>query len=92
MRYLHSVPPGGVHAVAEQVEADLSRSAWDISALDREPPVREAVGAAALGQDVGAAAEVAAFALKLAGKRRQARRGGRFGRLVMRFNMTSWPR
>ena len=32
---------------------------------------------------------MAVFALKLAGKRRQARRGGRFGRLVVRFALAA---
>jgi hypothetical protein len=38
---------------------------------------------------VAAAAEVAVFALRLAGKKRQARRGGRFGRLIVRFTLAA---
>jgi hypothetical protein len=68
------VPPAGeVIAVAERVDARLATSSWDLEALADEEP------------NVSAAAEVAFFALKLAGKRRQARRGGRFGRLVVNF-------
>jgi hypothetical protein len=78
-----------VEAVAERVEAELSRSAWDTSALDYATGDRSTVSTRALGQDVGAAAEVAAFALKLAGKRRQARRGGRFATVVMRFALAA---
>jgi hypothetical protein len=72
------VPPTGeVIAVAERVDARLATSVWDLEALtDQEP-------------NVSAAAEVAVFALKLAGKRRQARRGGRFGRLVVNFALAA---
>jgi hypothetical protein len=72
------VPPAGeVIAVAERVDARLATSAWDVEALTEQAP------------DVSAAAEVAVFALKLAGKRRQARRGGRFGRLVVNFALAA---
>jgi hypothetical protein len=68
---------GDVNAVAERVDARLAVGEWDLSGVDRGPG------------DVSAAAEVAVFALKLAGKRRQARSGGRFGRLVVRFALAA---
>ena len=55
--------PDEVHAVAERVDARLASNVWNLSAADSGAP------------DVSAAAEVAVFALKLAGKRRQARSG-----------------
>src|SRR2546423_11205129 len=67
-----------VLAVAERVDARLAAGSWDVTAI--ETPA---------GSDVEAAAEVALFALELAGKRRQARRGGRFGRLVVRFALAA---
>src|SRR5438045_5217034 len=69
---------GDVLAVAERVDARLAAGSWDVTAL----------GASADGE-IEAAAEVALFALELAGKRRQARRGGRFGRLVVRFALAA---
>jgi len=71
------VSPDEVHAVAERVDARLATTVWDLR------PAEE--GAA----EVSAAAEVAVFALKLAGKRRQARLGGRFSRLVVRFALAA---
>ncbi|HEX8969841.1 MAG TPA: hypothetical protein VF937_18300 [Chloroflexota bacterium] len=68
---------GDILAVAEGVDLRLARSAWDTTAL------------AAEDTEVAAAAEIAVFALELAGKRRQARRGGRFGRLVIRFALAA---
>jgi hypothetical protein len=68
-----------VRAVAERVDARLAASTWsDVGAAQdsRQP-------------ELDAAAEVAVFALRLAGKRRQARRGGRFGRLVVRFALAA---
>src|SRR5438552_17036100 len=77
-RYAHVVPPyGEVDAVAERVDARLASSPWDVAAL--EPA----------DSSVSAAAEVAVFALELAGKRRQARRGGRLGRLVVGFALAA---
>src|SRR5579872_766371 len=70
---------GEVGAVAERVQARLGATLWDTSAL--ESGVSNA--------DVDAAAEVAVFALDLAGKRRQARRGGRFGRLIVGFALAA---
>src|SRR5579871_1595993 len=70
---------GEVGAVAERVEARLGATAWDTSALESEPG----------NGDLDAAAEVAVFALELAGKRRQARRGGRFGRLIVGFALAA---
>jgi uncharacterized membrane protein YgcG len=67
---------GDLVAIAERVDTRLTRSVWETAAVD-EPG------------DVAAAAEVAAFALELAGKRRQARRGGRFGRLIVRFALAA---
>ena len=67
-----------VFAVAERVDERLAASTWDLSALDQQ-----------VEPDVEAAAEVAVFALKLAGKRRQARRSGRFGRIVVRFALAA---
>ena len=55
----------------------LRRSVWDLSALDGE------------SADVAQAAEVALFALKLAGQGRNARRGGRFSRLVVSFALAA---
>lgn len=68
---------GQVRAVAERVDARLAASQWDLASVPVEPG------------EVSAAAEVAVFALKLAGKRRQARRGGRFGRLIVRFALAA---
>ncbi len=65
-----------VLVVAERVDARLSHGAWDTSALDAD-------------QELETAAEVAVFALELAGKRRQARRGGRFGRLIVQFALAA---
>lgn len=64
-------------AVAERVTARLQRSGWSTSALE--------------GADdpAATAAEVAVFALELAGKRREARRGGRFGRLIVLFALAA---
>ena len=69
--------PDEVHAVAERVDARLATSVWDLAPADQIEP------------DVSAAAEVAVFALKLAGKRRQARLGGRFSRVVVRFALAA---
>jgi hypothetical protein len=71
------VPPyGEVDAVAERVDARLA-SVWDVAALEQTDA------------SVSAAAEVAVFALKLSGKRRQAHRGGRFGRLITGFALAA---
>ena len=67
-----------VFAVADEVDARLRRSVWDTAALHDQP-----------GEEVAAAAEVAVFALQLAGKKRQARRGGRFGQLIVRFALAA---
>lgn len=76
--YAHSVPPyGEVDAIAERVDARLATTSWDLSA--REAP----------NSPVSAAAEVAVFALNLAGKRREARRGGRAGRLIVGFALAA---
>ena len=69
--------PDEVHAVAERVDARLATTVWDLTPAEQATP------------DVSAAAEVAVFALKLAGKRRQARLGGRFSRLVVRFALAA---
>jgi hypothetical protein len=69
---------GDVLSVAERVTARLGRSVWDTASLQDEADA-----------EVDTAAEVAAFSLELAGKRRQARRGGRFGRLVVRFALAA---
>jgi hypothetical protein len=66
-----------VLAVAERVTSRLGRSVWDTAKLDEEDA------------STAAAAEVAVFALELAGKRRQARRGGRFSRLIVRFALAA---
>jgi hypothetical protein len=77
-RTVHGVTlDGEVHAVAERVGERLSSSTWDTRALAQSPG------------DVSAAAEVALFALNLAGKRRQARRGGRFGRIIASFALAA---
>src|SRR5712692_6485849 len=77
-RYAHGVPPyGEIDAVAERVDARLATSAWDTGALEQTDA------------SISAAAEVAVFALKLAGKRRQAHRGGRFGRLIVGFALAA---
>ena len=78
VRYAQGVAlDGDVSAVAERVDARLTISAWDLAALEDAEP------------EVCAAAEVAVFALQLAGKRRQARRGGRFGRLIASFALAA---
>jgi len=64
-----------VFSVAERVDARLARTVWDTAAIDNS--------------DVEAAAEVATFALKLAGKRRQARREGRLNRLIVSFALAA---
>ena len=64
-----------VFSVAERIDARLGRTIWDTTAIE--------------GSDIEAAAEVAAFALQLAGKRRQARRGGRFNRLIVSFALAA---
>ena len=69
---------GDVLSVAERVTARLGRSVWDTASLQDEADA-----------EVDTATEVAVFALELAGKRRQARRGGRFGRLVVRFALAA---
>jgi hypothetical protein len=69
--------PDQVHAVAERVDARLATTVWDPAPATR------------VDGDVSAAAEVAVFALNLAGKRRQARIGGRFSRLVVRFALAA---
>src|SRR5207302_7636081 len=66
-------PDADLVAVAERVTARLGSNAWDMAALEDADA------------EVAAAAEVAVFALELGGKRRQARRGGRFGGLIVRF-------
>ncbi len=68
---------GDVLSVVERVDARLGRSIWDTTAIEPDDP------------DVAAAAEVAVFALELAGKRRQARRGGRFSKLIVRFALAA---
>src|ERR1700694_4344715 len=69
--------PDQVHSVAERVDARLATTVWDLTPAEQVEP------------DVSAAAEVAVFALKLAGKRRQARLGGGFSRLVVRFALAA---
>ena len=69
---------GDVLTVAERVSDRLGRSVWDTTSV---PDEADAV--------VDTAAGVAVFALELAGKRRQARRGGRFGRLVVSFALAA---
>jgi hypothetical protein len=68
-----------VLAIAERVNARLERGPWNTAALESSSPEAE----------LETAAEVAAFALELAGKRRQARRGGRFGRLIVTFALAA---
>src|SRR5713226_5331975 len=78
IRYADGVPPyGEVAAVAERVDARLAASAWNMVALEQTDA------------SIDAAAEVAVFALKLAGKRRQAHRGGRCGRLIVGFALAA---
>lgn len=69
--------PDEVHAVAERVDVRLATTVWNLAPAEQVTP------------DVGAAAEVAVFALRLGGKRRQARLGGRFSRLVVRFSLAA---
>src|ERR1700730_16719119 len=69
--------PDEVHAVAERVDARLATTIWDLTPAER------------VDGEVSAAAEVAVFALRLAGKRRQARLGGRLSRLVVRFALAA---
>jgi hypothetical protein len=78
MSYSAVVAPAQVQAVAARIDARLSTAGWDVSALDESQP-----------GEVSAAAEVALFALKLSGKRRQARRGGRLGHLVRSFALAA---
>ena len=65
-----------VLSVAERVNARLAQQAWDVTAAAADP-------------DVETAAQVAVFALELAGKGRQARRTGRFGRLLVSFALAA---
>jgi hypothetical protein len=67
-----------VLTIAQRVNARLANGAWDTSALESTEDL-----------DVETAADVAVFALELAGKRRQARRGGRFGRLIVSFALAA---
>jgi hypothetical protein len=71
------VAPSEVQAVAAQAESRLASSAWQIPPRDEPPP------------EVVAAGEVAAFALKLSGRRRQASLGGRFRRLITHFALAA---
>jgi hypothetical protein len=64
-----------VLVIAERVNARLA-DGWNTAAVDEVA-------------DVETAAQVAVFALELAGKRQQARRGGRFGRLIVRFALAA---
>jgi hypothetical protein len=59
--------------VAERVSARLT---WDLSAIGEDP-------------EVETAAQVAVFALESAGKGRQARRMGRFGRVLVSFALAA---
>ncbi|HEY2594968.1 MAG TPA: hypothetical protein VGK33_13815, partial [Chloroflexota bacterium] len=70
-----------VLAIAERVNSRLARGPWNTAAL-------EAVDAGS-DAELETAAEVAVFALELAGKRRQARRGGRFGKLIVSFALAA---
>lgn len=70
-------PSGEIDAIADRVDARLATSPWDLAALEQPD------------SSISAAAEVAVFALRLAGKRRQARRGGRFGRLIVGFALAA---
>ncbi|HEV7664779.1 MAG TPA: hypothetical protein VGQ62_14685 [Chloroflexota bacterium] len=78
MEYSAVVAPGEVQVVAARLDARVTASAWDLATLD-EPQIGE----------VSAATEVAFFALKLSGKRRQARRGGHLGQLVRSFALAA---
>jgi hypothetical protein len=64
--------------IAERVNARLARGPWNTVALETSADA-----------DLETAAEVAVFALELAGKRREARRGGRFGRLIVSFALAA---
>jgi hypothetical protein len=68
-----------VLAIAERVNARLASGPWDTAALE----------SGAADAEIDTAAEVAVFALELAGKRHQARRGGRFGRLIVTFALAA---
>ncbi len=61
----------------------------DVDVVSAELEARLASGPWTREPDVGPATEVAAFALSLSGKRRQARRGGRLGRLIARFALAA---
>jgi hypothetical protein len=65
-----------VLSVAERVNARLAHGTWQLDVL-------------APDAEVDTAAEVAVFALGLAGKGRQARRAGRFGRLIVSFALAA---
>jgi hypothetical protein len=67
-----------VLTIAERVNARLADSVWDTSVLQTPD-----------SGDLDTAAEVAVFALELAGKRGRARRGGRFGRLIVGFALAA---
>jgi hypothetical protein len=70
------VRPDKVQAVSEQLEQRLAATPWVA-----EQPADDA--------EVRAAAEVAAFAIGLSGKRRAARRGGRWSRLLVHFALAA---
>src|ERR1043166_6083914 len=64
-----------VLTVAERVNARLAQPVWNLEALN--------------DAEVETAAEVAVFALELAGKGRKARQSGRFGRLIVSFALAA---
>lgn len=72
--------PADVQVVESQVAARLSSAQWRVSALSETPPHTG---------PVPAATEIAVFALNVSGKGRQARRAGKFGRLVRSFALAA---
>lgn len=76
-------------SVAERVNARLAATAWDTSLAAPTVDQRRQVSLQLTVGDAEAAAEVAVFALGVSGRRRQARRGGRFGRLIVQFALAA---
>ncbi len=85
---LSAAPGIDLEQVAARVERNLAAAAWGRdwpSSVSADPAARRGSDAF----DADAAAEVAAFAMRLGGKRRAGSRGGRLSRLVAHFALAA---